>query len=44
MNKLIALSIIASIGINLLKAPQPITAMTLEQRAEVAGMRKEEIG
>lgn len=38
MNKLIALSIIASIGINLLKAPQPITAMTLEQRAEMAGM------
>lgn len=42
MNKLIALSIIASIGINLLKAPQPITAMTIEQRAEVAGMTTED--
>lgn len=42
MNKLIALSIIASIGINLLKAPQPITAMTTEQRAEMAGMTVED--
>ena len=42
MNKLIALSLIASIGLSLFKAPQPITAMTIEQRAEVAGMTTED--
>ena len=42
MNKLIALSLIASIGLSLFKAPQPITAMTIEQRAEAAGMTVED--
>lgn len=42
MNKLIALSLIASIGLSLFKAPQPITAMTIEQRAELAGMTVED--
>lgn len=42
MNKLIALSLITSIGLNLFKAPQPISAMTIEQRAEVAEMTTED--
>lgn len=42
MNKLIALSLIVSIGLSLFKAPQPITAMTIEQRADLAGMTVED--
>lgn len=42
MNKLIILSLIASIGLSLFKAPQPIAAMTIEQRADLAGMTVED--
>lgn len=42
INKLITILTIFSMGINLLKAPQPITAMTIEQRAEAAGMTTED--
>ena len=42
MNKLMVLSLIASIGLSLFKAPQPITAMTIEQRADLAGMTIED--
>ena len=42
MNKLIALYLIASIGLSLFKAPQPITAMTIEQRADLADMTVED--
>ena len=38
----LALVAIVTIGINLLKAPAPIEAMSLEQRAELAGMTVEE--
>lgn len=38
----LALVAIVTIGINLLKVPTPIEAMSLEQRAELAGMTVEE--
>ena len=38
----LALVAIVTIGINLFKAPVPIEAMSIEQRAELAGMTVDE--
>ena len=42
MNKLALLVALVSIGVNFFKAPVPIEAMSLETRAELAGMTVDE--
>lgn len=42
MNKLTILLTIISMGLSLFKAPAPISSLTLEQRAEAAGMTVED--
>lgn len=42
MNKIALLVAIVSLGVNLFKAPMPIEAMSIEQRAELAGMTVDE--
>ena len=42
MNKIITLVAVMSLGINLIKAPVPFEALSVEQRAERAGMTTEE--
>lgn len=42
MNKLTILLTIISMGLSLFKAPAPISSLTLEQRAELAGMTVED--
>lgn len=42
MNKIITLVAVMSLGINLIKAPVPFEATSLEERAEAAGMTVEE--
>lgn len=42
MNKIITLVAVMSLGISLIKAPVPFEALSLEERAEAAGMTVEE--
>lgn len=42
MNKLLTLAVIASVGLSILKAPQPFESTTLEERAQMCNLTVEE--